>query len=401
MQGLVPSQLRGITVSTSHGQITVNEGSISIAEDDFVDVEVYDRSVAVLHNGEEVFLASGERTRLSEDNVLLVKKIPSKWFQRDWANQNLVRDAVHRHDILPTSRLYPVKRFAEIMDVFLTFDEQASIKKQLQAAETRLNEAAALIYNGDEASIALAEYTDILEKISEGQNHGSLAEFLVQRALAESTSQISAALPGDESYAIKRTVLETSAALPESLAGEQDAQGALLLDGLAVMMKAVDEGKTDLITALWSDMQPYLLAFEDENLALQPIIYKEAQTLLSFLATSLHVANNRGTRIDPELLDDIALYLPAPTDTTVVSLSEEEIMQIVQNIRGKIFLYDMTKSRINQFIAEMKALDSHPDQGRILRRLALSLPEGPENFPKRVYKEIVKLRWANAAQEVI
>ena len=129
VQGLVPPQLRGITVATSHGHVTVNEGSVSIAEDDFVDVDVYDRLATVQKNGEQVYLASGERTRLFEDNVLLVKKVPAKWYQYSWADQNLMRDAVHRHDIaqmqherriaqagiLPTSRFYAVKRFAELM----------------------------------------------------------------------------------------------------------------------------------------------------------------------------------------------------------------------------------------------------------------------------------------------
>ena len=414
VQGLVPSQMRGVSVKTTHGLITVNEGSVSIAEDDYVDVDVYDRSVAVYKDGEPTFLAAGERTRLYEDNVLLVKKVPAKWYQYTWADQNLKRDAVHRHDIaqmqherriaqagiLPTSPLYPVKRFAELMHVWLTWDQQTRVEKQLQVAETRLNEAAALIYEGHDADIALEDYKQILESIANGESHGSLSEFLVQRALAESTAQISAALPGDESYVIKKTVLETSAGLSESIAREEDAQGTLLLDGLAVMLKSADEGRTDLVTAVWSDLQPYLRTLENEELALDPAMHKEAQTLLAFLATSLHVASRRGADVDPELLDDIAAYLPAPKEPTVVSLSEEEVMEIVSRIREKIFLYDMTRSRINQFFAEMKALDGHPDQGRILRRLALSLPDGPENFPERVYKEIVKLRWERVGETI-
>ena len=75
-------------------------------------------------------------------------------------------------------------------------------------------------------------------------------------------------------------------------------------------------------------------------------------------------------------------------------------MEIVMGIKEKIFVYDMTKSRINQFIAEMKALDGHPDQGRILRRLAMTLPDGPESFPDKVYKEIVKLRWENVGSTI-
>jgi hypothetical protein len=196
-------------------------------------------------------------------------------------------------------------------------------------------------------------------------------------------------------------VLETSAGLSKGIAREEDAQGTLLLDGLAVLLRAVDEGRTEAVHSIWLDLQPYLLSIEDESLASDPSLYKEAMTLLAFLATSLHVASNRGADIDPELLDDIAVYLPAPRDTSTVVLSEEEIMHIVSTIREKIFIYHMTQSRINQFFTEIKALDGHPDQGRVLRRLAFALPDGPENFPQRVYKKIVKLRWQNAAGEVI
>lgn len=415
VQGLVPPQLRGITVTTSHGHVTVNEGSVSITEDDAVEVEVYDRLATVQKNGEQVFLASGERTRLYEENVLLVKKVPAKWYQYTWANQNLMRDAVHRHDIaqmqherriaqagiLPTSRFYAVKRFAELMDVWLTFDQEARVSKKLQGAETRLNEAAALIYNGDEANIVLEEYRDTLQALASGEHHGSLAEFLVQRAIAGSTAKMTAALPGDESYAIKKMVLETSAKISGGSAQQESAQGTLLLDGLAVMMRSAEEGRIDLVQSVWSDLHPYVLAIESTDTALDPAMYKEAKMLLTFLASSLHIASNRGASVDPELLDDIAMYLPAPRDTTDVSLSEEEVMHIVMTIKEKIFIYDMTQPRINQFIAEIKSLNGHPDQGRILRRLAFSLPDGPESFPQRVYKEIVKLRWENAAGEVI
>ena len=415
MYGITPKPTRQLAVKTRNGLVAVNEGSVSIAVEDEVAVEVFDRSSTVYRNGEPTFLTSGERIALSDDKVLLVKKIPAKWYQYTWADQNLKRDAVHRHDIaqmqherriaqagiLPSSPMYNVKRFAELMDLWMTFGQEESLKKQLQVAENRLNEAAALIYNGDEAGIVLEEYRDTLQAIAGGEHHGSLAEFLVQRALVESAAQMSAALPGDESYVIKKMVLETSAELSDGLARQEDAQGTLLIDGLAVMMRSADEGRIDLVQSVWSDLHPYVLTLENEELSLDPAIYKEAKMLLSFLASSLHIANKRGASVDPELLDDIAMYLPAPKDTTDVSLSEEEVMHIVMTIKEKIFVYHMTQSRINQFIAEIKALNGHPDQGRILRRLALNLPDGPESFPQRVYKEIVKLRWEYAAGEVI
>ncbi|MCA9370522.1 MAG: hypothetical protein KC680_01010 [Candidatus Peregrinibacteria bacterium] len=415
MHGLVPPQLRGITVTTSYGHVTVNEGSVSIAEDDTVSVEVYDRSAAVYKDGQPTFLTEGERTELSENTVLLVKKMPAKWFQYTWANQNLERDAVHRHDIaqmqherriaqagiLPTSPLYPVKRFAELMDVMMTFNADNRVQKRLQLAETRLNEAAALLYEGKQAEAPLEEYTAMLRSIVNGESDDSLTEFLVQRALAETTARTTAALPGDESYAIKKTVLETTANLPGQVTRSQNAEGALLLDGLAVMMRSVEEGKTDVVRRIWSDLNPYITALEDENVSLDPSTNKEARVLLSFLASSLQTAQSRGANIDPELLDDLALYMPAPKEPTSVALSEEEVMTIVNHIKENIFVYDMTRSRVNQFTVELRALEGHPDMGRILRRLAQVLPDGPENFPDKVYKEIVKLRWENAGGDVI
>jgi hypothetical protein len=407
LQGLVPSQLPGITVASSFGTVTVNKGSVSIAEDDYVDIEVYDRSAMVMRNNEESYLTAGERTQLAEDNpVFLIKKIPNKWYQYSWADQNLKRDAVHRHGIaqqqherriaqagiLPTSRLYPVKRFAELMDVMMTFDTEIRVQKRLHLAETRLNEAAALIYEGEDADIALSDYTETVQLLANDYEEGSLAQLLIKQAITESAAQYSAVQPGDESYVITKTVLEVSE--------EETAKGTLLLDGLAMLVRAVDEGRSDIVRTVWSDLQPYLLVLEEEDIALHPLMYKEAKTLLAFLATSLHVASSRGVDIDATLLSDIASYLPPPSDTTTVVLSEEEVMEIVMGIKEKIFVYDMTKSRINQFIAEMRALEGHPDQGRILRRLAMTLPDGPESFPDKVYKEIVKLRWENVGSTI-
>lgn len=417
VQGLLPQDLRPLEIATSAGHIAVHEGSVSIAEDDYVNVEVYDRSAVVYKNGEQTYLTAGERTELYEDNaVLLVKKIPAKWFQYAWVDENFKRDAVHRHDIAqmqherriakagitPDSPLYPVKRFAEAVDVLMTLTDKSRVEKQLRHAETRLNEAAALIYNGDNADSALQEYKKVLNTIANGEADKSLAEFLVQRALAESQANIAAALPGDEAYAIKKTVLETSASIESPVIKPQQAQGELLLDGLAVMLRAVDEGRTDMIRTVWSDLHHHLAMVEDESLALNPSMYKEAQTLLTFLAASLNTASSRGIAIDPELLDDLAAYLP-PTQSEVatVTLTEEEVQSIVDRIRVNIFTYDLTQPRINQFIYEMRQLANHPDLGRILRRLAIALPEGPESFPDRVYKEIVRLRWEKAAQETI
>ena len=100
-------------------------------------------------------------------------------------------------------------------------------------------------------------------------------------------------------------------------------------------------------------------------------------------------------------MSDIVAYLPPPLEPEPPILAEEEVMRIVQGIRDKIFVYPLRRSRLNQFIVEMKAIEGHPEQGRILRRLAKSLPEGPESFPQRVQKEIVQVRWERVLAEQV
>lgn len=413
LQGLVPARLRGITIATTHGQVTVNEGSVSVAEDDVVNVEVYDRRSVVTRNGQDVILTTGERVELKEAGVLLVKKIPEKWFQREWADQNLQRDAVHRREIaqlqherriaqagiLPTSRLYSVKRLAEKVDVLLTFDSQTRVEKELQQAETRLNEAAALISDTEKANTALDEYRATLNRLASQGTEGSLAQFLVQRALSESSAKVAAVLPGDDSYVIKKTVLEASAGLPDQLVRTEDVQGEFLLDSLAVMMESMSHGDVTAASTVWKDLQPYLHVIDAGEIALHSPVRKEAGTLLAFLATSLHEASINGAAVDPEVLEDIAAYLPPQAATRVV-LTDEQVAEIAQQIRSQIFAYNLTQPRINQFILETRVLQGHPDEGRILRRLAQILPDGPEAFPDKVFKEIVRLRWNNASEAI-
>lgn len=414
LQAVIPDRLRGITVSTAFGQVTVNEGSVSVAVNSSADVQVYDREAVITRNSQDTILTTGERTALQENGPLLVKKIPDKWFQEQWADQNLERDSVHRKEIaelqherriaqagiLPTSPLYAVKRLAEKVDVLLTFDDQSRVQKELDQAETRLNEASALIHDGQQADVALDEYKVTLQRIaaSTGSN-GSLAQFLVQRALAETSATVAAVLPGDQSYLIKKTVLEASAGMPDQPIADTDVRGEYLLDNLAVMMESMEQGDLTAVSMLWKDLQPYLAVLDAKDVALSPSIRKEAKTLLTFLATSLDEASQRGIAVDAEVLKDVAAYLPV--ESVVASLSEEEVADIVQRIRDHIFAYNMTTSRIDQFVVEMRMLQNNPDEGRILRRLAQVLPDGPEAFPDRVYKSIVRLRWEKASEGVI
>jgi len=413
VQGLIPAHIRGVTIATSYGLVTVKEGSVSVAEDEIVDVEVYDRRATVVKDGSEIILVSGERMQLWEGNIPMVKRIADARFEEEWPRQNLSRDAVHREDIadlqnqrlirsagiLPTSPLYPVKRIAETMDVMLTIGGEARAEKRLQNAETRLNEAAALLASGQDMRESLEEYRGTMLALAGAEDDGSFIQFLVRQSVHERSAAMAAALPGDESYPLKKAVLEASATLPETVASEEDAQGELLVDALIALTKTVEAGDVKTARAIWVDLQPSLAAFHNEEFALRPEVQKEAQSLLTFFAVAISEVGTEVSEIDPELMSDITAYLPPALEPEVPVLSEEEVARIVQGIYDNIFVYHLQRPRLNQFRVEMTALAGHPEQGRILRRLAKLLPEGPEQFPERVQKEIVQLRWKNVAEE--
>ncbi|MDA1208867.1 MAG: DUF5667 domain-containing protein [bacterium] len=409
VQGLVPSHVRGITISTSYGLVTVNEGSVTIAEDDIVDVAVFDRRVSVQHEGHDAVLVSGERTQMWEGNVLLVKKIASSRFQDSWPAQNLARDAVHRREIaqlqherrvavagiLPTSPFYSVKRIAETVDVLLTFDDEHRLNKRIANANTRLNEAAALISEDQNeiASESLAEYRSILVALAGETSDEVLTQFLLQQSFAEASADMAAALPADDMYLLKKAVLEASIEM-DSMISVTDLQGILLMDRLMGLITDLENDIVANIHEAWVEMQPHLALLEDETSGFQPGLRKEIMALLSQFAKEVQNNERRIAILDPELVDQVAQYLPTRTPfAEVAHLTEQELDELVQSIRDRIFVFHMKQSRVNQLVTELRALSAHPDQGLILRRLYFALPDGPENFPAKVRKEITMLRW--------
>jgi len=296
VQGLIPPSLSGITVQTTHGLVEVNEGSVSVTEDREVEVKVWDRRAQVIQAENFLYLVAGERVRLFEDEPLFVKKIPEEEFETDWVTQNLQRDAVHRRSIaqmqqerraaragiLPTSPLYPVKRIAEKVDVLLTLGEEARTQKLLEHANVRLDEAAALLAEGEVEAmrIPLEDYRDSLLAVAAGSGGNLLVQELLAQSLAEQTGEVAAVLPDDEAYLIKEAILEASAAVPDGTVSASDVQGILLVDTISALIAKVDEeGTADV--EIWHDLQEQLDFIDDEESSLRPEVRKEAQVLLS------------------------------------------------------------------------------------------------------------------------
>ncbi|MFH0769820.1 MAG: DUF5667 domain-containing protein [Candidatus Peregrinibacteria bacterium] len=417
VQGLIPSHLRSIDIHTDNGSVSINEGSASISEgEEGTDVELWDHRARILASGEEKLLVAGERVRLPENSPSVVKRISEESYEDPWITQNLERDAVHRRTIaqmqqerraaragiLPTSTLYPVKRIAEKVDVLLTFDSGARTQKLLDQANGRLDEAAALLQEGevDAVSVTLADYQDSLVALATGSGD-DLVRALVEQSIAEASGDSAALLPGDSGYLIKEAVLAAGASVPDGAVTTGDVQGVLLLDAISSLIRSIDEGAIADVSRIWGQLSGSgsLTLLNDADSPLKPEVRKEATMLLSELAFAVSELSSRGNdAIDPAFEKDVAAYMPPPLDSVVPALSEEEIMGIVKAIRERIFIYNMPNSRINQLIAEFRALEGHPDQGSILRRLYFNLPDGQEHFPERVRKEIIRLQWQKAAQ---
>lgn len=416
VQGLVPAHLRGLTVFTPVGLVTVNGGSVSVGmEAGDVRVDVYDRSAQVTRDGREIPLVTGQWTVLRPTSAPYAQKLSASAFQSPWARGNLTLDAVHRQEIaalqqarlaerariLPTSTLYTVKRAVEAVDLFLTVGDEAKMQKQIRHADARLTEAAALLAKGQTGAMALPleEYRSTLVTIATGSGDTTIAQFLLKQVVAQNTSDIAAALPGDKGYVLKKAVLEASSEVTDHVSAPADARGSLLLDALSVLTQTVETGNLQGLPELWAELQPQIVVLKGQGIStLQPEVRREASAALEILALAFRKQEQLGQmqKVDPILLQQITAYLPVEA---APSLSEVEVQQIVAEIRQRIFVYHFTQSRLNQFMHEIKAIESHPDQGRILRRLYFALPGGPENFPDRVRQEIIRLGWQRAGEQ--
>lgn len=380
VQGLVPVTLGAVVVATPLGAIGIHEGSVSLRVGTIVDVAAWDRHATVDRAEDTMVIRAGERVQLWSKNIPSIHRMLAREYGDPWIVQNLDRDAVHRREIaelqrqrraalagiLPTSPLYPVKRAAEAVDVFLTFDDTERTRKQLSYAENRLNEAAALLSEGEDATHALVEYKDALLQVASGS--GGEVTSLFRDQMAESVADLTAVLPDDEGYILKQAIL---------LAQGEDVQEAFLLDSLALLR---DLAVNDTVHArsVLEAVHHHLTSLQPGENVISLPVRTEVLSLLSQVALLLRADPER-TEEEQALLNEVLAYIPAPSISSRVLLSDEEIAKISAEIHARVFAtYKMPKSRLNQLVAELHHFRGHPDEGRILRRVYRDFPEGSD-----------------------
>lgn len=382
IQGLVPGHVRGIAVATPAGDVILHEGSadIAVGANDAVIVRVFDRTATIAHAGRTLVLAAGEAATFTRQLLPSARNISSQAYSDEWVTRNLSYDAVHRKEIaqwqqerraaqagiLPTSPLYTAKRALEKVAELTSFSSESLVQQKLAQADTRLNEAAALMQEGDmeNASASLEEYRVTLLALATGSGGDSVTQFLIRQKVAEDTAGLSAASPDDGSYALKKTALEAGASLPEQVLSAGVVHDVLLVDQLASLDEAVMNGDLEHATELYAQ-----LSVIEQDTAVAPVVQKQAQAVLRRYALALRSEDV----IDETLLQQTAEYLPADNAGTV-PLSIKEISLIVGGILDRtVGIYKTERGLTNSFTLELRQIEGHPDEPRILEQLYLNV----------------------------
>ncbi len=387
--GLIPKHLHGLTIGLSEGQVNVHEGSVSLSEDNGVDIGVWDRGALVQRRNQRLTLVAGEHVTLRRQGNPLVEEVADSAYDDAWVTHNLSRDAVHQREIaqmqqerraasagiLPDSTLYPAKRLAEAVDVLFTFGTEAKAKKLLTHANTRFNEAAALITrgSGSDATVPLREYRETLLAVANNSGGNLVVSSLLEEVVDDASADVSAALPDDESYVLKQTVREAFAALPDTV-DRPDMGGEALLDELTAVKRQAAEGdvepareKLDLLKLNWPLIDSGTGAISDD-------VRRELEATFTTLAAAVDEPAGTGTgSIDTRALRFIDPI--RPSEVPRVQLSDAEVQEKAEQIRNRIFkTYATDVGRMRWMRIEFDRLEGNPDQGRILRDLAHLLP---------------------------
>lgn len=451
VQAMVPDHLQGLRIAINRGTIDVHQGSVSIRsiDDGIETVDVWDRRATADLDETSVPLVTGEHLEIFELAHAVTKRAEEA--TDTWATTNLERDAVRNHEIAlaqmafraahagisPTSIFYPVKRLAEQVDVLFTFGHHARVEKELAHAETRLNEAAAVLaeevaqtpqtslledyrynlraFSSGSSLLALSgsgttsndvllqsllrDYQSAVLAVASGATlagSGSAVALIVEEQVNKNSIELASALPDERMFLLKKAVLEASAALPSRPASETDVKAQLMMDTLAQLRTSVKEGDIADVQPTLEDLEPYFAVLKDRHSTLSPELKKEAETLLGIFATDVIVRSEEKGDVDHTLINRVTSYLPnaIKPKRRVAAMTDEQLHAMVEAMLQRIYTYSLPRSQWNQLLTEFRSIRGLPDQGRILRYLYTKLPA--DGLGGYVRSEIVSLRVARS-----
>ncbi|MDB4978813.1 MAG: hypothetical protein JWM56_999 [Candidatus Peribacteria bacterium] len=367
VQGFIPDGITGISVAVGDATVLINEGSVSITSDGRV--QVWNQHATIRHHGQDITLLAGEEYIVSADGIAKPRKMADHEYEDVWVTKNLAFDAVHQREIvqlqqerrasqagmLPTNILYSVKRLAEAVNVAFSFSTEEKTRKLLAQANKRLNEAAALTAGGDSgaAAASLADYRQTVLAAATGSD---IAQLLVQQELVTTTSDIGAALPGDDAYALKNAVLETTAAA--NPASESEVRQELLADQVLAVKRTMEEGNIQTARAALAHIQPQIDDLQN------------ASSIVQEATASLSVSSVAFNPVTPSETPALADLLPARPTTARPPLPQDRDAMVGLKL-GELNNLSMEPSICSQAVTILKDLEPYADReyviGRILR----------------------------------
>ena len=412
LSSFLPETLsRETNITIPQGNIAVKQGSISVLADPLQSsVQVFHRSANILAMGSagSIHLVQGDQLSLLPEGSTQRHIVTKAVKNEDWTKENLSRDAVHRTQIaekkqmhaeslagiLPTSTFYSIKRASEAIDMLLTLGEKPKNEKRLRNAETRLNEAVALLQTGEKEAtqISLEEYKEEMQKLV--ANTDAEARELLTNSLIDSNSTVSSVLPHSKLYIAKKVVLETSSTLSTSELPTTQVDLYLLSDALLNIESLISEGKIDKAYDAFNGISIVISSVLENNELNEMVVEKESiksiknilRSIVFSLEQSKDVVSADQIKLASKMLSDVSNYLPITQIVTASTVQPEECMRAGEILRrtnlflSSVYTYKTSRAQRNEVLRQISNLPDCAESGKILSKVMNKVPVFTRSF---------------------
>jgi hypothetical protein len=398
LQSFVPDQVPGIRIAVGTDEVVIHEGSVSLSADGHI--QAWNRHAIIRSHGQDIILLAGQEYELHQNGIRVAHAMDSTAYNDAWVKKNLAYDAVHQREIaqiqqerriaeagvLPGNPLYPVKRATEAVSLALTFDTESKTKRLFAQANTRLNEAAALLASSDtdsQASILLEEFKDTVVAAASGSD---IAQSIIQRELATAKADNAAALPGDDAYLFKTAILETTVAVLPST--EDAVAQELLADRVQAVKRTVQEGNVEEGKAILAELQLSLEEFAETSPEVQEAATALGISAVVFTDGALDIPGSSLPATPNLSTSTIAEQYPAPRP-----LSDDERMSLVGLILGRWQNVQNPVSVCNEMVLALRQIDAYNKEdkefltGRLLRDASSDMAKTFRSIRERMNRD--------------
>lgn len=420
MSSLPEALLAGTSVVLPQGTLGIKQGSVSVLADPQQSaIQVFHGFARIMPTGEDpIHLIQGDQLVLLPEGGTQRHLITDAMRQEEWVIENLSRDAVHRSEvtkrkqelaeaaagILPDSAFYLLKLASEKFDLGLTLSGKSRHEKKLMHAQTRLNEAVALLNAGkaEEAARPLEAYREAIRSIATLSEEEVRA--LLSDSLLSSSATVADALPNSDLYAAKEAVLEAAAEVEatEILPNEIDLY--LLSDALLEIGSLVSQGEILQATSAFNGIEGAVASVTTDQKLGETVIEKDAlkavKTILRSIAFSLTqaeevVQGDEGALI-ASLKERVDGLSPSPTSTSVATLDKNpkicmtvrEVLRRTNQFLASVYTYQTPVGQRNAVLQQIASLPDCPQSGRILAKVMNKVPVFTRSFVWEALQDI-------------